>query len=289
MSFVPAHIEVVAKDASPPPERTALVVHGILGSASNWRSFVRRLVDDDVARVGPATWRWVLVDLRGHGESTLATASDAPAPPHTVSACAADLLALERHLGVTFAKAFGHSFGGKVVLELATRSPRLDEVWFLDTPLGPTPDPSPSRDEIAHVLGALRSLGDRLPGRVEVAAALKVKGLSDALAQWMTTNVRGTAAEGYRWKLDLDMVEALIADYFVRDYGPFVRTALASGRVVRGVRGGRSDRFGPAEIAELEAIAGLRVDVLPNAGHWLHVDDPDGLRALIASAFTPRA
>jgi pimeloyl-ACP methyl ester carboxylesterase len=238
----------------------------------------------------------VLVDLRGHGDSTLATASDAPVPPHTVAACADDLLALERRLGVTFTKAFGHSFGGKVVLELASRSPSVGEVWFLDTPLGPTADPSASRDEIARVLDALRSLGDRLPGRVEVAAALKVKGLSDALAQWMTTNVRGTAAEGYRWKLDLDMVEALIADYFVRDCAPFVRDTLAAAtpdaRVVcrvRGVRGGLSDRFGPAEIAELEAIADLRVDVLPNAGHWLHVDDADGLRALLASALTAHA
>lgn len=261
------------------PARTALVVHGILGSASNWRGFVRRLVEDPRA----AAWRWVLVDLRGHGESTrpdLAAAS----PPHTVGACAEDLARLEVHLGVTFEKAFGHSFGGKVVFELARRSAALREAWCLDTPLGASAPDAAARTEIAGVLAALRGLGDPLPGRVEVASALRRAGLSEGLAQWMTTNVRGSSADGYRWKFDLDVVASLIDDYFSLDLERSARDlAAAPGRIVRAVRGGRSDRFGPAEIALLEGIPRLTVDVLPTAGHWLHVDDPDGLRALMAA------
>ncbi|MFO0748729.1 MAG: alpha/beta fold hydrolase [Myxococcota bacterium] len=283
--FVPAHLDVVAPGAA--PTRTALVVHGILGSASNWRGFVRRLVEDPRA----AAYRWVLVDLRGHGESTLAGspgAGPAPEPPHTLAACADDLLRLEAHLGVRFDKAYGHSFGGKVVLELAQRATTLREVWFLDTPLGPTPPGSAAREEIARVIAALRALGEPLPGRAEVAVALRRAGLSEGLAQWMTTNVRGSTADGYRWKFDLDCIEALLADYFARDLSDFVRATSAAtaaggdGLRIRAVRGGRSDRFGPAEIAVLDGIAGLEVEVLPDAGHWLHVDDPEGLRALMS-------
>jgi pimeloyl-ACP methyl ester carboxylesterase len=34
--------------------------------------------------------------------------------------------------------------------------------------------------------------------------------------------------------------------------------------------------------ASADPNARVSLHVLPNAGHWLHVDNPDGLRALIA-------
>ena len=52
------------------------------------------------------------------------------------------------------------------------------------------------------------------------------------------------------------------------------------------VIGGRSASYNPAErarAAQLAARPNSRVtaDVLPGAGHWVHVDDPEGLYALV--------
>ena len=58
------------------PEKTAFVLHGILGAGNNFTSFVQKL-----ARRRPEL-RFLLVDLRNHGGSTGA------APPHTLAACA---------------------------------------------------------------------------------------------------------------------------------------------------------------------------------------------------------
>ena len=63
-------------------------------------------------------WRAVLVDLRMHG------ASQDFSPPHTLAACVADLRALENSIG-PFHGVIGHSFGGKVALELVGAPPRF--------------------------------------------------------------------------------------------------------------------------------------------------------------------
>ena len=58
----------------------------------------------------------------------------------------------------------------------------------------------------------------------------------------------------------------------------------ATPREVHLVRAGRSDRWTPAD---LERPVGPRVawHVVPDAGHWLHVDDPDGTFAAMAPTF----
>ena len=53
------------------------------------------------------------------------------------------------------------------------------------------------------------------------------------------------------------------------------------------VRAARSERWDDGVVRALESAsaapgARVRFHVLRDAGHWLHVDNPDGLRALIA-------
>jgi len=286
--FLPAYIEITKANTATVPRGTAFVLHGILGSAANWRSFVRRLVDTSASA---AELRWVLVDLRGHGESSLTSAP----PPHTVAACAADLARLASSLGVEVDLILGHSFGGKVALQFAEHcSPATRAAWFLDTPPGPTLigdgssasgaiAPSAgvaSADEIANVFEVIESIPDPLPGRQEVAAAIRARGLSDMIAQWMTTNIRGSSESGYHWKFDLPTVRALVADYAQLDLWPIVDSPR-EGLCVHGVRGARSNRFDADDVARLDRLGAY---VIPAAGHWLHADAPTALATLFEAA-----
>jgi pimeloyl-ACP methyl ester carboxylesterase len=58
---------------------------------------------------------------------------------------------------------------------------------------------------------------------------------------------------------------------------------------VRLVRAGRSASWGGAVADRLAALppdASARILMLPDASHWLHVDKPDELLAMLLPAFT---
>lgn len=271
LGFIPSHLEVVAAGAN--PEKVALVAHGIMGSASNWRGFFRRLVEDPRG----AAYRWVLVDLRHHGRS-----DGTPPGPDTVRSCAEDLVALTRNLGVTPTVTLGHSFGGKVVLGHADLAPVTPErVLVLDSSLGieRPAEPGSTVDDVFRVIDGLRSLPSPIPSREALVEALTGQGFSLMLARWMTTNLEGSADTGYRFRFDLDGIARLIGDYFTLDAWPMIGRLGARAHVVRGDRSDRIPEVDAARLAEL----GVPVTTLA-AGHWVHVDAPDALREVIASA-----
>lgn len=275
MSFVPRHILQTAPGAT--PTRWAWVLHGILGSGQNLRTVARRLTAAD------PTWGFVLPDLRNHGES-----HGAP-PPHTVAACADDLFALADTLGVRPTVAIGHSFGGKVALiwgaMAEARGEPVTRVWALDVPPGPPDLPLALHSEVVLVVQALRTIPMPLPRRDSIVELLTAAGFSAGLGQWMTTNLRATDA-GFVWRFDLDGIEAMLRDYATVDAWPWLGSPVRRARVDV-VRAERSDRWGEGELARFARVEGdpslapLHLHVLPDAGHWLHVDNPAGLHALL--------
>lgn len=243
----------------------AVVLHGILGSRRNWASLGRRLAD------AHPTWRFALVDLRNHGDS------NGFAPPHTLAACVADLVALADHLGEP-AAIIGHSFGGKVALCYAEeRGTAL--VWALDSPPGPG-DPE-SAHEIQGVIAAARALPQPVATRRAVVNHFVERGMSASIGRWMTTNVR-RAEDGLRWRFDLDAIEAMLGSYFQADLWPFLEAP--GGSAVHVVRGGASDRWSAASSERLHALPMIEAHLLDGAGHWVHADAPDALLALLGES-----
>ncbi len=270
MRFVPRHVVQTAPNAR--PERWAWLLHGILGSGQNLRTVARRL------SAAAPEWGFILPDLRNHGES-----HGAP-PPHTVAACADDLDALADALGIHPKTAIGHSFGGKVALVWGARTEarggEVDRVWALDVPPGAPVVPIELHSEVVQVVRALRAIPVPLARRDDVIALLTGLRFSAGLAQWMTTNLRASDA-GYVWRFDLDGIEAMLLDYATVDTWAWL-TAPARRARVDIVKAARSDRWADAELARFSAHpAGLHLHELPDAGHWLHVDNPDGLHALL--------
>ena len=260
--FIPAHR--IEGEAGAP--HIAFVLHGIFGSLRNWRGMAQHMV-----RRHP-DWRLVLVDLRNHGDSV-----GAP-PPHTVAACADDLARLASQLGAPPELIIGHSFGGKVALAYA-RDHGPARTWVLDAVPGLS---APVAGEVEGVLRALRAVPVPVPRRDAVAHALKAGGFSEAIAQWMTTNLR-PEGEGYLWRFDLDAIEEMLADYARVDFVPWLRATDAE---VHLVRGARRDRWTPPALAELDGLPpNVHLHVLPDAGHWVHVDNPMGLLDLLDEGF----
>lgn len=252
------------------PTRWSFLLHGILGSAQNLRLVARRLVAER------PEWGFVMPDLRNHGES------HEQAAPHTVAACAADLVEAAAALGLPVEMAIGHSFGGKVALawgaERERAGQRVRAVWALDSPPGRPAMALALQSEVVRVVAALRAVPMPLPRRDAIVPLLVEMGFSMGLAQWMTTNLR-SGAEGFTWRFNLDAVEEMLRSYATTDCWPWLESPDRRAEV-HVVRAGRSERWEAAELARF-GPAGVTLHLMPEAGHWVHVDDPDGLHRLL--------
>jgi len=260
-----AHERITATDAA--PSRWLLVLHGIYGAGRNWASVMRRFV-----RQRP-DWGAVLVDLREHGGSR------GFPPPHTLRAAAADLDALAATLDEPVRAVLGHSFGGKVALVYARDFGRgLDQVWVVDsTPAAGTP-----RGSAWEMLAAVRRVPDRFETRAEAVAALEAEGISRPVGQWMSTNlIHGP--DGYRWRLDFDVMESMLLDFFDTDLWPVVEAPPARVRI-HFVKAEESAVLTEEACARIEEAGRRNGRVRLHrvaGGHWVNADNPQALEQLL--------
>jgi esterase len=264
--FVPAH--ALVGEASAP--KLALLLHGALGSGSNLRSLALKL-----SKLRP-DYRFCLVDLRHHGDS-----QGAP-PPNTLESCARDLVSLSEQLGREPEVIAGHSFGGKTALMYSSLFPgRARQVWVLDSNPG-SQEPS-SANEVVRVIAAVRATTTPASERTHVVSELVAQGLSSGTANWLATNLVRDAA-GFVWRFNLDAIYELMLDYFRVDLWPVLESGSAAVDF-RVVVAERSDRWAPENRARLRGLVELapatKLHVVPNAGHWLHVDNPGFLLELM--------
>ncbi|RVW48115.1 40S ribosomal protein S14 [Vitis vinifera] len=116
--------EEVRVSTERPYNSTAFVVHGLLGSGRNWRSFSRNLAATLSNSSSSSDWRMVLVDQRNHGRSAEV---EGLYPPHDIVNAAQDLANLVKSQGWAWPDVvMGHSLGGKVALQFAESCARGD-------------------------------------------------------------------------------------------------------------------------------------------------------------------
>ena len=238
-----------------------MVVHGIFGSGANWRSFARRIVQ---AR---PEWGAVLVDLRLHGESR-----GAP-PPHTLQTAADDLVRLVaalRDRGRRVAAVSGHSFGGKVALVYGAATEAPVQTWVLDSSPSATAhallDPTHT---VTRVLSLLEHLPTSFGDREQFVSHVVQAGQPLALARWLAMSLEQQEG-GYQMRLQPTSLREILTDYFARDLWAIVENWPQT-TPLQVVVGGRSEVVSLAEQQRL-ASCGAMVHVLPQAGHYVHVD-----------------
>jgi pimeloyl-ACP methyl ester carboxylesterase len=260
------------------PHHAIAFLHGILGRGTNLRTIAKQFIS---ARPDWSAW---LVDLRGHGRSPKST------PNPSIEAAAEDVLALAAKSDLPLAALAGHSFGGKVALE-AGRLNRLKSLRHIVTIDSVPGSRAPLRDgdSALAVIDSLESL-PKFESRTEFIRALMAAGQTRTLAEWLAGSVE-KEGESARFALDLHEIRGLIYDYFARDLWPVVEHPPDRIRVHL-IVADQSDSYSPADRARAMSLAAsndqVTVDVLPG-GHWLHVDNPEGLLARLLERVTPAA
>jgi len=268
-AFIPSHRVVRSEARGGRPAGRLFLLHGFFGSGRNWSAIARGVV-----RARP-DWDAVLVDLRLHGESRGAQ------PPHTVQSCGADVARLAASLSPSGGPSalLGHSFGGKVALS-ATEviDPSCIQTWVIDS--------TPSAGATAAGAQSMMRLLTQIPGpfasRRAGADAVEQGGFPRFVAEWMATNLIRTD-DGFAWRFDMVELHALLRDFFRTDVWNQVENP-PDGCEVRFVRATRNSILSESDASRIERLHSeghlVQLDEL-EGGHWLNMDNPDGLIALI--------
>lgn len=270
-----AVVPLTAKDSS--PTRWIVFLHGILGSGANWRGFAQKLV------ASRPDWGALLVDLRLHGESR------GFAPPHTIEAAARDVVEVARGRGEVRA-VLGHSFGGKVGIEIARQlegaGGALEHLFVIDSTPSARPDHRGS-ESVRVIVDILTELPESFADRGAFTSWVEGRGVTRPTAMWLAMNVRPVpGTDRFAFPLDLASIRAMLDDFFARDLWRVLERPPA-GMETHFVVGGASEVVDEADLDRARRCPQLTIDVIPDAGHWVHVDAPARLLQIVLDRLAP--
>lgn len=241
------------------PGPPLLIAHGLFGSARNWGVLAGRLSPGRPV---------IAVDMRNHGQSPRMA-------PHTYAAMAEDLAeVIAAHGGM--ADLLGHSMGGKAAMVLALTRPgllrRLIVADIAPVAYGHTQ---------AGLVAAMQALDPAAhASRAEADAAL-APSVPDATTRAFLLQSLELRPEP-RWLLQLDLLGLHMPDIL-----GFPEPGGGSGARFEGpalfLRGALSDYVRPEHEARIMALfPQARIETIPDAGHWLHAEQPRAVEEAVA-------
>lgn len=239
------------------------MTHGLFGRATNLATVQKHLAGHR---------RVLALDLRNHGSSPHAQGMTYPA----MAADVVETLAAEAAAPCDL---LGHSMGGKVAMMVALLHPgTVRRLVIADIA------PVAYRSEFNAYLAAMR--GMRLfPGmtRADADAALASAAPEPAVRQFLAQNL--ITGHEPRWTVGLEEIAAGLYDIL-----DWPETDARFDGPVLFLTGGRSPYVRPGHHAKIRALfPEVRFEVLANAGHWLHADDPAGFVSAVDSFLSAAA
>lgn len=248
-----------------------IFIHGIMGKGSNLSSFINKF-----NKLYP-DWATIAIDLRNHGTSSKHWA------PYTVAACAQDLAQCCIQLNIKPRAIIGHSFGGKVALLALDYLSYIDQIWMLDCSPGIININRPlgkGRWGAKDIIDILDKISWPLSSRQHLITTLMDEGVSKDIALWMSTNVMSDAS-GIKLIFNPAEIKAMLIDFMNLDGWPIIEkinnTAI---HIVKAEFGGRLSDEDEDKYLSLKKPKDFYHN-LNNAGHFLHIDNPEGLLAIM--------
>ena len=153
-----------------------------------------------------------------------------------------------------------------------------------------------SDGEVERVLQTLASLPSSLPSRKWVVDHMINLGFSKSLSEWIGSNLKKDN-EHVTWAFDLQAAIDMFNSYRERSYWTLLENP-PKGLDIAIVQAELSDRWLSDDVQRLKALsrreskpdAGkVSLHVLPNSGHWVHVDNPKGLLEIMVPNFLSAA
>ncbi len=235
-----------------------IILHGLFGSAANWRSMAAHLANP--AHPGLGRWQVILPDLRNHGASP-------HTPTHRYTDMVSDTLSLMDELGLERAHILGHSLGGKAAMLLASRAAeRVQSLGVVD--IAPR-DYAPLHLDLFAVMHALPL--KEMRSRAQAAEWMRLRLPNPQVREFLLTNLVRNATGQLHWRINLPTLEMAYDDLNAM---PFL-DRLYDGPALF-IRGGHSDYVRDADLGLIrKSFPQACVLSLPLAHHWPHIEAPE--------------
>jgi pimeloyl-ACP methyl ester carboxylesterase len=246
------------------------LIHGMVNSSRHWEAVALRLAGE---------YRVIAPDLLGHGDSAT------PRGDYSLGAHAAAIRDLLAAIGIDRATIVGHSLGGGVAMQFFWQFPERSERLALVSSGGLGQDVSPLLRSAAlpgaypllwlashhRVVSALGELGERLRERGS-GTGVYVQAVARALRPLEPRGARRAFLQTLRSVIDVRGQRVSARD----------RLHLLDGVPTLIVWGERDNTIPLSHgLAAHEAVPGSRFETLPRAAHFPHLEDPEGLAAVL--------
>jgi esterase len=249
-----------------------VILHGLYGSSDNWMSIGRELSNN---------YRVILVDQRNHGRSPHSTT-------HAYADLAQDLFELFNELSIPKATVIGHSMGGKVAMLFAKLYPQLLKALVVVDILPSSYRSGESlgfNQEKVHrsILTSLSQLKPEIAKSREEIDATLAKNIPDKMVrQFLLKSLKRNERGGFSWILNVEgliqNIEALMDPVNIAEGDEQIDIPTQF------IKGEKSDYINKQGEQLLEVIfSNYKVDSVPNAGHWLHAENPNGFMQVLNS------
>ncbi len=233
-----------------------LIMHGVFGMGDNWKTLARRWSEHYQVHV---------LDMRNHGRSPHSEAFSYEVMSDDVREY------LEDH-GLSSAHLLGHSMGGKVGMLFACLYPEHTRSLTV-ADIGP----QSYRPHHEQVVAALEGLDlSQISSRREAQEQFGPD-LPPGVRQFLLKNLYWESKESLGWRFNLPVLARSVRG----ETAGLPPQAQYDGPVLF-VRGGRSAYLPDEALPQLhEHFPQAQLKTLPEAGHWLHAEQPQAFYELI--------
>lgn len=239
-----------------------LLIHGMAGSSNTWRAVMPQLAKK---------YRVIAPDLLGHGESAK------PRSDYSLGAFAVGLRDLLDELGVESATVVGQSLGGGIAMQFLYQHPEYCERLVLISSGGLGQD-------VGLVLRLLSAPGSELV--MPIIAPAPVLRAGNAVRSFLSARGLRSPRGAEIWSAYSSFADPQTRQAFLRtlrsvvDYRGQAVSALSRLQLKTGLPTlaiwGEDDTIIPVDhaYAALELRPDCRLEVLPEVGHFAHVEAP---------------
>lgn len=228
-----------------------LILHGFLGMSDNWKTLG--------AQYATLGYEVHMLDLRNHGRSFHSDFFN-------YDVMVQDILDYCREKNLQNIDIIGHSMGGKVAMLLAVENPDLIRKLIVGD-IGPKYYP-PHHQEILNGLNAVDF--SQKPSRTEVDVIVAQHIPDFGTRQFLLKSLYWETSEQLAFRFNL-----AVFNREIENVGTTLPVNANFDKPTLFIRGGNSKYIKDEDFESIKSYFPFAVfETIPNAGHWLHAENP---------------